>query len=175
MPVIRLETFMRAPVEACFDAARDIDLHAAAGGVLPHRPVAGVTSGLIELGEEVTWASSFFGVPVRMTSRIIAFERPRTFTDEMRRGPFKRWRHTHIFEPRGAGTLVRDHVEFASPLCPLGTAFDALYLRSFMERVLAAHNASLKAAVERRLHGADPSRPAPEAARLAPDMLSEKR
>ena len=36
------------------------------------KAVAGVTSGLISLGEEVTWRAWHFGLPLRMISRIWA-------------------------------------------------------------------------------------------------------
>ena len=150
MPLIELDTLIHAPAAVCFDLARSIDLHMLAPSPLKHRAVAGVTSGLIGLGEEVTWEGSFLGVSQRMTSKIVALEAPRAFTDEMRRGPFKRWRHTHRFEPAAGGTLMRDHVEFASPLGPLGAAFDAVFLKGFMTRVLLAHNSYIKEAAERR-------------------------
>lgn len=35
-----------------------------------------------------------------------------SFTDEMVRGPFSRWEHTHSFSAAQGGTLVRDAVEF---------------------------------------------------------------
>jgi len=148
MPTISLETFIRAPAGRCFDLARDIGVHVAAYSPLAHRAVEGVTSGLIELGEEVTWEGSFCGVRQRMTSRITAFERPRMFRDEMRRGPFKRWQHTHLFESTEGGTLMKDRVEYASPLGALGAAFDALYLRGFLTRFLVAHNADIKKIAE---------------------------
>jgi ligand-binding SRPBCC domain-containing protein len=149
MSVVELETFIRAPAADCFDAARDIGLHAAGFETpLPHRPVAGVTRGLINFGEEVTWEGRFLGLRQRMTSRIVAFDRPRSFADEMRRGPFRRWRHTHLFEPRDGGTLMRDRVEFASPLGPLGALFDLLYLKSFVRRFLLAQNRCIKGVLE---------------------------
>ena len=113
MPLIRLSTFIRAPAEVCFDLARSIDLHTHAPGPLRHRAVGGVTRGLIGLGEEVTWEASIFGVRLHMTSKIVACERPREFTDEMRRGPFARWRHTHSFEPVDEATreLARSEIE----------------------------------------------------------------
>ena len=150
MALIELDTLIHAPAAVCFDLARSIDLHVAAPSPLRHRAVGGVTSGLIGLGEEVTWAGSFLGIRQRMTSKIVALEAPRTFTDEMRRGPFERWRHTHRFEAAEGGTLMRDRVEFASPLGPLGAAFDALFLEGFMTRVLVAQNGSIKKAAERR-------------------------
>jgi ligand-binding SRPBCC domain-containing protein len=150
MPLIRLQTVIHAPAAVCFDLARDIDLHMLAPSPLKHRAVAGITSGLIGLGEEVTWEGSFLGVPQSMTSKIVALDAPRGFTDEMQRGPFKRWRHTHLFEPTADGTLVNDHVEFASPFGPLGSAFDALFLKSFMTSVLVAQNRYIKEVAERR-------------------------
>jgi ligand-binding SRPBCC domain-containing protein len=70
------------------------------------------------------------------------------FRDEMQRGPFERWRHTHLFAPVDGGTLMQDRVEYASPLGPLGAAFDALYLRAFLTRFLVAHNANIKKIAE---------------------------
>ena len=149
MAVVALETFIRAPAEACFDAARDIGMHAGdRESPLPHRPIAGVTAGLIGPRETVTWEASFFLIKLRMTSRVVAFDRPRAFTDEMQRGPFRRWRHAHLFEPREGGTLMRDRVEFASPLGPLGALVDFLYLKGFVRRFLLAQNRRIKEAVE---------------------------
>ena len=150
MPLIQLNTLIHAPATVCFDMARSIDLHVSAPSPLKHRAVAGVTSGLIGLGEEVTWEGSFLGVSQRMTSKIVALDAPRTFTDEMLRGPFKRWRHTHSFEATDNGTIARDHIDFASPFGPLGSAFDALFLKDFMTRFLVEHNRYIKQEAERR-------------------------
>ena len=154
MATIHLETSIRAPVELCFDLARNIDVHTAAATDSGERAVAGVTSGMIGLGEEVTWEATHFGVRQRLTSRIVAFDRPRTFTDEMQRGAFKRWRHTHLFEPHGATTLMIDEVDYASPLGALGWVVDALYLRDYMTRLLLAHNDYIKRLAETTAHHA---------------------
>lgn len=150
MPLIRLSTFVRATPAVCFDLARSIDLHAQAPGPLRHRAVGGVTRGLIGLGEEVSWEASLLGVKLYMTSKIVAFDRPREFTDEMQRGPFARWRHAHRFEPSGEGTLMHDAAEFASPLGPLGRVADALAVKSFMRRLLVAQNRFIADAAEGR-------------------------
>jgi ligand-binding SRPBCC domain-containing protein len=150
MPLIRVETFIRAPAAVCFDLARSIDLHALAPSPLRHRAVGGVTGGLIGLGEEVTWEASLFGVRLLMTSKIVALDAPREFTDEMRRGPFARWRHTHRFEPSGGGTVMRDLADFASPLGPLGRLADALFLERFMTRLLVAQHSFIREAAEGR-------------------------
>lgn len=45
---------------------------------------------------------------------------------------------------------MRDVVDFASPLGPLGALVDRLYMRRHMERFLAGLNAQLKLTAEQR-------------------------
>lgn len=148
MPFIRLETLIAAPVELCFDLARDLDVHMASTGLTNERAVAGVTSGMVKLGDEVTWEATHLGVRQRLTSRITAYDRPRMFVDEMLRGAFKRWHHTHLFEQQAGGTLMIDEVDYASPLGPLGRLVDLLYLENYMRRFLLRRNAHIKMVAE---------------------------
>ena len=104
------------------------------------RAIAGVTSGMMKLGDTVTWEAVHFGLRQRLTSKITAFDRPRLFVDEMQRGAFKRWHHTHLFKPSDGGTLMVDDVDYASPLGPLGNVADALFLKSYMTRLLETRN-----------------------------------
>lgn len=55
MAVIELETVIYAPKERVFDLARSIDAHQDSTEGTQERAVAGVTSGLLGLNEEVTW------------------------------------------------------------------------------------------------------------------------
>jgi ligand-binding SRPBCC domain-containing protein len=148
MSLIELKTVIHAPAHVCFDLARNIDVHVLAPSLLKHKAVGGVTTGLINLGEHVSWEGKFLGIRQRMTSKIVTLDSPRTFTDEMQHGPFKRWRHTHRFEPCEEGTIVFDRVEFASPFGPLGAMFDALILKRFMTVFLVAHNKYIKEVAE---------------------------
>lgn len=148
MPVIRLETFIRAPVEVCFDLARDVEVHMASTAETGERAIAGVTSGMMELNDEVTWEAKHLCVRQRLTSRITMMERPRMFVDEMQRGAFKHLRHLHLFEAKRGGTLMRDELSFASPLGILGRIFDALFLESYMRRFLIKHNDYIKRVAE---------------------------
>jgi ligand-binding SRPBCC domain-containing protein len=113
------------------------------------RAVAGRTSGLIGLGEEVTWEARHFGVLHRHSSRITAYARPEHFRDVMIRGRFKRFVHDHFFEEAEIGTTMRDVVAFASPLGPIGRIVDAFVLSSYLERLIVHRNQVIKAAAER--------------------------
>ena len=74
---------------------------------------------------------------------ITAVDRPRSFRDEMTRGPFRTMRHDHRFEARDDGTLMVDAFEVA--MLPL---FDALVLRPHLRRFLVTRNETIKRVAE---------------------------
>ena len=86
MAVIRVEIDVAAPPDLCFDLARSVDAHVASARATGEQAVAGVTSGLLSLNDQVTWQGRHFGLTQELTSRISAFDRPRYFRDEMVRG-----------------------------------------------------------------------------------------
>lgn len=149
MPVIRLETFIQAPPEACFDLARNVEAHIASTGRTEERAVGGVTTGLLGLGDEVTWEAVHFGVRQRLTSRITRFDRPRMFVDEMVRGAFASFEHLHEFIAESGGTRMIDVFTYRSPLGPLGRLADALFLERYMRAFLVERARSLKMTLER--------------------------
>jgi ligand-binding SRPBCC domain-containing protein len=55
------------------------------------------------------------GLPIRWQTEITAWEPPFRFVDEQRRGPYRRWIHTHTFQARDGGTLCTDEVRYAVP------------------------------------------------------------
>ncbi|MDT7604853.1 MAG: hypothetical protein QOF61_2850 [Acidobacteriota bacterium] len=145
MPKIHLETFIAAPAEVCFDLCLNVEFHERAGH---GRAVAGITSGQMFLGDTVTWEAVHFFTRQRLTSKIVEYERPRKFVDEMQRGAFARWRHTHRFVAQAGGTLMIDDVDFASPLGVLGKLADAVLLKGYMTRFLVRHNEHFKREAE---------------------------
>jgi ligand-binding SRPBCC domain-containing protein len=148
MPIIVLRTPVTASPSRCFDLARDVELHQRSTADSRERAVAGVTSGMLGPGDEVTWEATHFGVRQRLTSRITEFDPPRRFVDEMVRGAFRRLRHEHQFLATEAGTEIVDTFDYTSPLGPLGWAADRLFLRRYMTRLLRQRNACLKQVAE---------------------------
>lgn len=148
MPRIEITTAINASVERCFDLARDIDLHVKSAAGTNDRAVSGVTSGLISLGEEVTWSARHFGVTQQLTSRITAFDRPRHFRDSQVRGAFARFDHDHLFHADGDVTIMIDVFDYESPFGLLGKLADLLFLRRYMETFLRNRALVIKAAAE---------------------------
>jgi ligand-binding SRPBCC domain-containing protein len=148
MPVIILRTRVAAPPARCFDLARDVDLHQRSTAASRERAVAGVTTGLLGAGDQVTWEATHFGIRQRLTSRITEFDPPNRFVDEMVRGAFARFRHEHQFLAVEGGTEMVDIFDYASPLGLLGRLADGLFLRRYMAALLRERNAYLKRAAE---------------------------
>jgi ligand-binding SRPBCC domain-containing protein len=145
VPVIELTTEVRAPIERAFDLSRSIELHMDSTGATGERAMSGVTSGLIEFGQEVTWRARHFGIWQHLTSRITGFERPFHFRDSMVRGAFQRFDHDHFFTQRGEVTVMRDLFDFQSPLGLLGRIANRLFLVEYMRRFLQTRHAQIKA------------------------------
>lgn len=148
MPIIELETKIQAPPALCFDLARDVDLHQRSMSKSGEEAIAGITTGLIGLGEHVTWRARHFGLTHLHTAKITAFERPSFFRDEMVAGRFASFVHDHHFTPSEGGTCMRDIVRFRSPLGLLGALVDALVLKRYLQRLLADRNQAIRAEAE---------------------------
>jgi ligand-binding SRPBCC domain-containing protein len=63
---------------------------------------------LISLGETVTFEGVHFGTRQRFTSKIIEFNKPFRFVDEMVEGAFKSLKHIHDFSFVENKTLMKD-------------------------------------------------------------------
>ncbi|HEY1759035.1 MAG TPA: SRPBCC family protein [Bryobacteraceae bacterium] len=149
MPTIGFETAISAPIERCFDLARSIDLHIDSMPGTSERAVGGITTGLIGLNQEVTWEATHFLVRQRLTSRIVAYDRPRHFRDSQVSGVFRRFDHDHFFEWRGGRTLMKDTFDYQSPLGWLGRLADILFLEGYMRRLLIRRAAVIRMAAEK--------------------------
>lgn len=128
------------PQTKLFDLARSVDVHKDSMAQSREETVAGVTSGLISLGEEVTWRAWHFGVPLQMTSRITEMQSPDYFVDEQVKGPFRRFRHIHEFSQDSAGTTMVDRIEFEAPFGPIGRLVEKLVLARYLQRLIETRN-----------------------------------
>lgn len=148
MAVFKIVTPIEAPIGVCFDLARDIDFHSKSLADTGERAVTGRTSGLIGLGESVTWEGKHLGVRQRLTVEVTAFEPPFYFRDVMTAGAFRSFAHDHRFEEQGGRTAMIDLVEFRSPFGPVGWLVDRLFLSGYMRRLLEGRGEAIKQQAE---------------------------
>lgn len=108
-----------------------------------------MTTGLIGLGEEVTWQATHFLVRQKLTTRITVFSRPDHFRDSQVRGAFKRFDHDHFFFALDEGiTRIVDQFDYQSPLGGLGRLADSLFLEEYMRKLLQKRNDVIKEEAE---------------------------
>ena len=58
-------TVINAPVGVVFELSLDVDAHLQSQARSRERAIAGVTTGTIGLGEQVTWRATHFGIPFK--------------------------------------------------------------------------------------------------------------
>ena len=149
IPTLQINTQINADIQTCFVLARNIDFHKLSMTDSNEKAVAGKTSGLINIGEWVTWEATHFGVKQQLTSKITEFENPNRFVDEQVKGAFKSFRHEHIFiSEEKEKTLMIDIFDFKSPFGIFGKVANQLFLIRYMTNLLKERNAILKQEAE---------------------------
>jgi ligand-binding SRPBCC domain-containing protein len=71
---------------------------------------------------------------VRWITKITVWEPPFRFVDEQIKGPYRKWRHEHIFEEHPQGTRAIDSIEY---LAPGGWLVEKFLVRPDVERIFA--------------------------------------
>jgi len=147
-------TVIRAPIERCFDLSRSVEVHLAGNVHCGEAAIAsaGVTSGMLDLGQRVTWRAKHFGVWQQLTSEITALDRPAFFQDTMIQGAFRFMQHDHVFRALSPdATEMQDVFRFAAPLPVLGRLAEVAVLRRYMRTLLCERNAVVKEIAESAL------------------------
>ncbi|MFC6717693.1 SRPBCC family protein [Natrialbaceae archaeon GCM10025810] len=158
MPTYQRQTTVVAPLEDVFD------FHSHVSGLVAVTPawlgmrvesVVGPDGGpdpdVLEAGSEVTLSVRPFGVGPRQrwTAAIVDRELEdgaAYLRDEMVRGPFERWEHTHSFVADGDATVVRDRLEYDLPT-PLGDIVGPI-ARVGLEPMFRARHRTTRALLE---------------------------
>ena len=148
MSTLILKTKINAPIEKCFDLSRSLDLHTESMKSYKEKVVGGKLTGLIDLGEQVTWQASHFAISFKMTNKITAMKKPFYFVDEMLNGPFKLLHHQHHFTAAGAFTEMTDIFAFQAPMGLIGRAVDSLFLKLYLRKLLTIRNEAIKLVAE---------------------------
>ena len=148
MPKIVTTTEVNAPIEIAFDLSRSIEFHAYTQTHRNEEAIEGKTSGLINLGETVTWRAKHFGISQKLSVEITKFNRPYNFRDTMIEGAFKRFDHDHIFEQYNGLVKITDIFDYDSPLSFIGKVFDILILKRYMTNFSVQRNEAIKRVIE---------------------------
>jgi len=144
MTTINLSTQIKSPLVTVFDLSRNIDVHMQSMGYTQEKAIDGVTSGLININETVTWEGKHFGLRIQHQSIITAMEPPTYFVDEMKKGHFKWLKHEHIFKHKNGTTFMIDKFCYQTPFGIFGKLFDWLFLKKHMINILEKRSIQIK-------------------------------
>jgi ligand-binding SRPBCC domain-containing protein len=149
MTTIKIITHYFAPIETVFDTNRNIDIHQQSASKTMEVAIAGITSGLINKNETVTWKGKHFGVYLTHQSLISEMDFPTYFVDEQLKGQFKSFKHQHFFEQKENYVEVTDVLEYETPFGIFGQLFDKLLLKNHLTNFIIHRNAVLKNLAEK--------------------------
>lgn len=149
MTTIKITTNYYASIETVFDTNRNIDIHQQSASKTKEVAIAGITSGLINKNETVTWKGKHFGVYLTHQSLISEMIFPSYFVDEQLKGQFKSFKHQHFFEQKENYVEVTDVLEYETPFGIFGQLFDRLALKKHLTEFILHRNAVLKNLAEK--------------------------
>jgi hypothetical protein len=88
-------------------------------------------------GALIDYQLRLYGAPIRWRTRIEKYQPPLKFVDMQIRGPYRRWRHTHLFEQTPTGTQIIDRVEYELACGPVRRLARAMFVRRSLEKIFA--------------------------------------
>ena len=91
----------------------------------------------LDVGTRVVLATRIGPLWTRIEAEHVFYAPNERFDDVMRKGPFARWHHKHLFLPHPRGCLLRDEVTYELPLGALGRVFGGAYAKHKLERLFA--------------------------------------
>ncbi|WP_316784332.1 SRPBCC family protein [Pedobacter frigiditerrae] len=147
---IILSTSINAHFQVVFDCARSIDIHQLSTAKTNEKAIAGRTSGLCELGDEITWQAKHFGFYQTLSSKITKLKAPYHFQDCMVNGAFSFIKHDHYFEENNGVTEMKDVFAYGVPYGILGKLFNRIILKKYMTTFLMERNRVIKEVAERQ-------------------------
>ena len=60
---------------------------------------------------------------------ITDYQKPYKFIDQQIKGPYTLWHHTHTFEEKNGGTLIKDNLKYVIPFGWIGRVIHFIYIK----------------------------------------------
>lgn len=137
MPVIEHCLFIKAPIEVCFNLARNIS---------PMTVDKELTEKLLEEGDTVTRVTA---TKQLLTMKVIFMEKPYSFVEKMVRGPYRSFIQIHQFIEEEGGTVMMDHVQYKARFGSIGAAVDKIFLEQRMKSFIISRSEELRKLAEK--------------------------
>lgn len=105
-------------------------------------------------GAKIDYTICLSGIKVRWTTLITAYDPPYSFVDEQIKGPYRYWRHEHLFSAVPDGTRVTDRVDYAALPGFLGDIADKVYVAGNLKKIFDYREKAIRAILAPQTAGA---------------------
>ena len=89
----------------------------------------------IRKNTELNYRLRLHGISISWKTEIRIWDPPHRFVDLQRKGPYRLWHHTHLFEPFNGGTKMTDVVRYRLPFGILGRLAQAMFVDRDVEKI----------------------------------------
>lgn len=76
-----------------------------------------------------------FGIPMKWTTEIIELDPGRMFVDVQKKGPYKLWKHRHVFNQIDGGVEMVDIVDYRLPFGYAGDMVHSLMVKKKLKQI----------------------------------------
>jgi ligand-binding SRPBCC domain-containing protein len=83
---------------------------------------------IMKVGAEFDYIINLMKIPLKWKTIITEYEPPYKFVDVQKKGPYKKWIHTHTFEAIEDKTKITDNVDYEVPAGILGSILNKIYI-----------------------------------------------
>jgi len=99
----------------------------------------------VQKGTLIEYRLKLHGIPLHWTSQIVEWNPPHKFVDLQLQGPYKLWRHTHVFTAEGGNTRIHDEVLYSLPLGVLGRMAHTMLVSGDIKRIFTFRASAVRA------------------------------
>jgi ligand-binding SRPBCC domain-containing protein len=105
----------------------------------------------LEVGTRTIIETKLFGFyAVRWVALHTAYDPPHMFEDVQLEGPFETWRHRHIVKPHEWGAVLRDEIEYETPLSIFGRLGAPFFVRPRLKKLFDYRHQVIRQWAERK-------------------------
>ena len=91
----------------------------------------------MQKGTLVDYKLRLHGVPIKWQTEIVEWNPPFRFVDEQRKGPYRKWIHTHLFQEENGGTRIVDLVEYSLWIPFLDSVVNRILVEPDLKKIFA--------------------------------------
>ena len=86
-------------------------------------------------GALIDYRIKLYGIPVKWKTEITVWNPPFEFEDTQLKGPYKLWKHNHIFKDLGEKTEMMDIVKYNTKGWPLNSLLNKFFVQTEIEKI----------------------------------------